>query len=68
MRKLRRRMLKDLEPELNFNPNPSIESENESDNQNLELQIEGHDDVPRIQAIISHLDKQIVAILECESQ
>ena len=29
---------------------------------------EGHGDVPRIQAMITHLNKQIVAILECESQ
>ena len=29
---------------------------------------EGHDDVSRIQAIISHLDDQIAAILESESQ
>ena len=29
---------------------------------------EGHDDASRIQAIISHLDDQIAAILECDSQ
>ena len=29
---------------------------------------EGHGDVPRIQAMITYLDKQIVAILECDSQ
>ena len=29
---------------------------------------DGHDDVSRIQAIISHLDDQIAAILESESQ
>ena len=29
---------------------------------------EGHDDVPRIQAMIAHLDKQIVAMLSSEAQ
>ena len=29
---------------------------------------EGHDDVPRIQAMIAHPDKQIVAMLSSEAQ
>ena len=29
---------------------------------------EGHGDVPRIQAMIAHLDKQIVAMLSSEAQ